>query len=141
MTPSSITPHTDLQGLLTGKILVNSKPIKVYTQGERPSTETPSEFIEILQNGSVSTPTNSLDTAEGALALAIYISSNNGVINIVRAKYILSQVETLVHNVSSDKFFFSIDTNNIMETNNNLTISYSATVLNIKWHVLSGITL
>lgn len=143
MIPSEIRPDLALKSILDGQIelqysATESVTIKVYAQGERPNTGLDDEFVEILFNGAVRSKTKPIGLVRGALLVAIYVKSyEDGSVFQYRVDSILKQLEEKVSNVSADRFFFSLNLDNIITpTTVNVTSGYSTTILNVEWHTV-----
>lgn len=135
-----LQPTQALKNLLSGKVKVEisdteSRVAQVYKQGERPSVDLGDEFIDVLNNGVIRAMTKPLGVFRGNLAVVLYCKANNdGTVKSTRIKSMLSQVESLVNYKSSDKFYFELNTENLItpiSTNN--TTGYTTTTLNIEW--------
>ena len=105
----------------------------VYAQGERPTSAKDKEFIEISQNGVIKSLTNEFDAPNGNLSFGIYVSTTDGAINRNRHIRILSQIEDLIEKKQSEKYYYQISTQNIMNLTNNFINGFSAQVINITW--------
>lgn len=141
--PSEIRPDLALKSVLDNQIMLQksateSAVVKVYAQGERPSTKLDDEFVEILFNGAVRSKTKPIGLVRGALLVAIYVKSyEDGSVFQYRVDSILKQLEEKVSSVSADRFFFSLNLDNIITpTTVNITSGYSTTILNVEWHTV-----
>lgn len=141
--PSEIRPDLALKSVLDNQIMLQksateSAVVKVYAQGERPSTKLDDEFVEILFNGAMRSKTKPIGLVRGALLVAIYVKSyEDGSVFQYRVDSILKQLEEKVSSVSADRFFFSLNLDNIITpTTVNITSGYSTTILNVEWHTV-----
>lgn len=135
MTLAELNPDATLAALLDGKVKASGKAIKVYAQGERPNIGVDSEYIEVLNNGVISSLTNPTGFFKGNLALSIYCKLNsNSTIKLPLMRRLVARCAELVDRKTSDGYFFSLDpTNVITPPTANLTTGYAATVINVKW--------
>ena len=132
-----IEPDKELANLLVDKVLVNNNAIPIYAYGDKDLKTTPSEFVEIMQNGAISSKTYDTEVLVGNLAVSINVKATNNQINKVRLKYILKQVLELIDKKPSESFFFEVNVLNIINTTNNLVNGYASKVLNINWHSIN----
>lgn len=141
MTLSQINPDLQLKEWLNERITIvvsdtESRKVAVYRQGERPNTDLPDEFVEILYNGIVRSLTKPIGVLKGNLALTIYCKAQaNGKAKQKRVQSILEQLERLLTNKVTGGFFFEIDLGNIITPLYiDATTGYSTMTLNVKWH-------
>lgn len=141
ITISELQPDEELKALLDGNVSIDisSKEVriaKVYRQGERPNTEFGDEFIEILHNGTIRAMTKPMGVYRGNLAVILYCKSqSDGTVKFGRINSMLSQVESLVSDKRSGKFFFKTNPANVITPiSHNSSTGYTTLTLNIEWH-------
>lgn len=138
---SQLQPDKALKDLLDGKVEIaisssESRIAKVYGQGERPNTGLGDEFIDVLYNGTIRAMTKPMGVYRGNLAITLYCKAqSNGTTKKNRINSMLSQVELLVNNKASGKYFFSIPLNNVITPiSYNAATGYTTMVVNIEYH-------
>lgn len=138
--PSQIKPDEALKALLDGLIVVNTSEtdtniVAIYTQGQKPSTSLPDEFIEVLLNGSPRAKTSDYTMLRGNIALAITCKArSDGTVKSIRVNQMLRQVEELVNGEGSGMYFFTINPTNIYTPSAvDASSGYSTMVLNVQW--------
>ncbi len=143
ISPSEIRPDLALKQILDKRIVLQksateSVEVKVYAQGERPNVGLDDEFVEILFNGTVKSKTKPIGLLRGNLVVSIYVKTyEDGSAFQFRVDSILQQLEERISNITVDRFFFSLNLNNIITpTTINITSGYSTTILNIEWHTV-----
>ena len=141
MSLSQINPDLQLREWLEGQITIavsdtESRKAAVYRHGEKPNTDLPDEFVEILYNGVVRSLTKLIGVLKGNLALTVYCKAQaNGKAKQKRVQSILEQLERLLTNKVTGGFFYEIDLDNIVTPLYvDAATGYSTTTLNVKWH-------
>lgn len=131
-----------LAELLDGKVVVRTSQtqvhtIRAYADQEQPNIGLGDEFISIQHNGNISSLSHPIGLFKGYLAVSIMCKSlPDGRANMKRIESMIEQVEMLVNGVSSLGYHFEFTSDNVITpTTTNLTIGYSATILNVEWHV------
>lgn len=135
---TDITPDKSLKELLDGKItLPDNSTVKVYRQGERPTTGLPKQFIDVLYNGAIRSFINAIEGVSGTMSITVYVQTLNNTINFAMESNILQQIQTLIQGKVSGIFIYSINLSNIVTgSTTNLINGYSGKVINLKWHVI-----
>ena len=141
ITLSQLHPDKALKDLLDGNVEIaisssESRIAKVYGQGERPNTNLGDEFIDVLYNGTIRAMTKPMSVYRGNLAVTLYCKAqSDGTSKSNRLNSMLSQVESLVNNKASGKFFFKINPSNVITpmTYNSAT-GYTTITINIEWN-------
>ena len=138
---SQLQPDKALKDLLDGKVSIamsasESRIAKVYRQGERPNTDLGDEFIDVLYNGTIRAMTKPMGVYRGNLAVTLYCKAqSDGTAKFNRINSMVSQVESLVKDKSSGKYFFAITPNNVITPMSyNSATGYMTMVVNIEWH-------
>lgn len=138
---SQLQPDEALKDLLEGNISIaisasESRIAKVYRQGERPNTNLGDEFIDVLYNGTIRAITKPMGVYRGNLAVTLYCKAqSDGTAKFNRINSMVSQVESLVKDKSSGKYFFTIVPNNVITPMSyNSATGYMTMVVNIEWH-------
>lgn len=138
---SQLQPDRALKDLLDGKVSIavsasESRIAKVYRQGERPNTDLGDEFIEVLYNGTIRAMTKPMGIYRGNLAITLYCKAqSDGTAKFNRINSMLSQVESLISNKASGKYFFAIPQNNVITPMSyNASTGYTTMVVNIEYH-------
>lgn len=139
--PSDIQPDAELRDFLEGKINVGlsgggTKSVPVYGDWERPTNDTPSDFIVIFLNGDIGGVGMDTDYAEGYLMVGLYSKLNDdGSVKKARVQKILDQFDTLIERLITAHYFYRYDSIRfITPTSPNVTSGYSVTTLNLVWH-------
>ena len=139
---ADVQPDAELKKMLDGRIVIHTSDtdtatLKVYQHDERPNTELPDDFIDIMINGIVSSLTHPLGVFKGSVAVSVYCRTNsNGSVKRYRVSEIISQLDGLIKYVKSGDFFFNLNPDNIITpTSINVNSGYSVTVLNVEWRM------
>lgn len=137
---SQLEPDKALKDLLDGKVEIaisssESRIAKVYRQGERPNIDLGDEFIDVLYNGTIRAMTKPMGVYRGNLAITLYCKAqSDGTAKFNRITSMLKQVELLVNNKASGKYFFAIPLNNIITPMSyNAATGYMTMVVNIEY--------
>lgn len=144
MHPSSILPDQELRDFLRNRIVVgdgSSAPtLPVYGDWERPTNETPSDFLVLMYNGDVGGVGMDTPYAEGYLMASLYCRlHDDGSVKRNRVQKILAQFDELVENLNTGNYFFRYVTPQfITPTTPNVSSGYSITTLNLKWNTTSN---
>jgi hypothetical protein len=140
ITLSQLHPDKALKDLLDGNVEIaisssESRIAKVYGQGERPNTNLGDEFIDVLYNGTIRAMTKPMSVYRGNLAITMYCKAqSDGTSKSNRLNSMLSQVESLVNNKASGKYFFEIPSSNvIIPASYNSATGYTTIVVNIEF--------
>lgn len=140
ITLSQLHPDKALKDLLDGNVEIaisssESRIAKVYGQGERPNTNLGDEFIDVLYNGTIRAMTKPMSVYRGNLAITLYCKAqSDGTSKSNRLNSMLSQVESLVNNKASGKYFFEIPSSNvIIPASYNSATGYTTIVVNIEF--------
>lgn len=140
----NIHPDKALKRLLEGKVTIVAKrglaaedvPVMVYGQAERPETELPDEFIDIMINGATrAMGANPTGLFRGSVALAVYCrAKSDGTVKRNRIDRMVSQVWRLTNGSKTGCYVFSLNPQNVITPASvNTTTGYSVTVLNVEW--------
>ena len=109
---------------------------KIYINGETPSSGLPTEFIEIMQNGSMSSLGSQLGTgtARCNLMVSIYVKLlSTDTVNYVRENVILGISQSLCEAAFvKSGFSFTIDKDRMVYSGKSIISGYSTKILNIK---------
>lgn len=139
--PSSIRPDAELRDFLDGQIFVGlpgggTKSVAVYGDWERPTNDTPSDFVVIFINGDIGGVGMNNDYADGYIMVSLYSKLNDdGSVKKSRVQKILDQFDDLIECLTTDHYFYRYDHNRfITPTTPNVTSGYSVTTLNLRWH-------
>lgn len=152
--PSTIAPDVELRDkLLLENIYVvtgpnTTAPVPVYGDWERPTNETPSDFIVVMNNGDVGGFGNRVSYAGGFLMLSLYCKLNDdGSVKKNRVAKILEQIEALFlvpvtndyKDLITDNYVYKFAPDRfITPTTPNITSGYSVTTLNLTWHTVNN---
>lgn len=142
--PSAINPDVELRDYLTGRIVVgngaSAPALPVFGDWERPTNETPSDFLVLIMNGDIGGVGMDTPYAEGFLMASLYCKLNDdGSVKKNRIQKILTQFDELVENLNTGNYFFKYSTPQfITPTTPNISTGYSITTLNLKWNTTSN---
>jgi hypothetical protein len=138
-----LNPNQALKDLLIGKVNITlseseSRTVAIYKQGERPNVDLGDEFIDVLNNGIISSTTKPFGMFKGNLAVTLYCKANaDGTAKLKRINSMLSQVESLVKDKKSGDYFFEFVPNNVITPITvDSTSGYAILVVNISWYTL-----
>ena len=144
--PSAIAPDEELRDrLLEENITVvtgtdTTTPIAIFGDWERPTNETPNDFIVVMNNGDVGGYGNTVSFAEGFIMVSLYCKLNDdGSVKKNRIEKILKQFDALFERLVTDNYVFKYDQERfITPTTPNITSGYSVTTLNLVWHTVNN---
>lgn len=107
--------------------------VPIYVIGEMPTSSLPDAFIEIRQNGPISSTASQLGSGKCVLLVAITVKLlSKGGTNKKKENLILAKFQDLFDPaVSSSGFVFSLDKKNLVFTGKDLISGYSTKMLNI----------
>ena len=138
---SQLQPDKALKDLIDDNIFIALSPsesriAKVYRQGERPIDDVGEEFIDVLYNGAIRAMTKPLGAYRGNLAVTLYCQAqSDGTAKFNRINSMVRQVELLVNDKVSGKFYFTITPNNVITPiSYNSTTGYMMMVMNVEFH-------
>lgn len=141
MKPSAIKADIELQTLLRDKVFVVDgdgvqSAVVVYTNGERSGINVPENFIDVLYTGEIRVVDRPMDLVKGYLIVSLYVKLNpDSTIKKNRVEKILSQFDTLINRVSSERYYYEyVSSNFITPTSAYSSIGYSVTELSVRWH-------
>ena len=125
-------PAGALKDVLTAKGVMT----KIYINGETPSSGLPTEFIEINQNGSMSSLGSQLGTgtARCNLMVSIYVKLlSTDTVNYIKENAILGIFQSLFETAFvRSGFSFTIDKDRMVYSGKSIISQYSTKILNIK---------
>lgn len=135
---TSITPEQNLTTLLTESVYVGSQgnPVKVYRQGDVPTSNKEEDFIIVSQNGNPRTYTDGIDVISGYAIVSYYTKlKSDGTIRYSRIDKVLDQIESICERASDEKYFYELDRRELVTTPTaNQNIGYSYMRVNVYWH-------
>ena len=107
--------------------------VKIYSNGEKPTSQLPIVFIELLENGFLSGSGTELNLLNQTILLSLYVKlSSNGATNKDREQKIISQMEDIFkRGILKDNYFFKLDKRNMFGSSQILVAGYSTKLVNI----------
>jgi hypothetical protein len=126
---SELDTSTALKGVLEDEGVETT----IYVNGQRPTSKLPSEFIEISENGPISSDSSKFGIYQQNLLLGIYVKmSSNDVRNTVKETAILDSFGELFKDpIVSDNYSFGINKNSLLSSSKNIITGYGTRFLNI----------
>lgn len=136
---SSIQPDIALKEFLSGEISVETTPVTVYADWERPTNGLDTDFVVIYINGDVEGVGMDTPFARGYLMVSLYCKLNDdGSVKKNRVRKILEQFDTLLEKKVAGDYHFEYEPDRfITPTTPNQTSGYSVTTLNLRWTTTS----
>ena len=130
-----ITLNANPANALKEALVAKGVTTKIYINGETPSSALPVEFIEIVQNGSMSSLGSQLGTgtARCNLMVGIYVKLlTTDVANYTRENVILGIFQSLFGSAFvKSGFSFTIDKNRMVYSGKSIISGYSTKILNV----------
>ena len=131
-----ISLNANPAGALKDGLTTKGVTTKIYINGETPSSGLPAEFIDINQNGSMSSLGSQLGTgtARCNLLVSIYVKLlSTDTVNYVKENAILGVFQSLFESaVVKSGFSFTIDKDRMVYSGKSIISGYSTKILNIK---------
>ena len=116
-------------------VLSTAGVTEMIYDGSKPTSQLPDNFIEIMQNGSFKTNSNSMSIIGGVLLLTINVKLlPNGIVNLKKEEIILKKFESLFENNKvkiSGLYHFRLDTNNLVYGGQEISKGYSTKIINL----------
>jgi len=105
----------------------------IYINGETPTSKLPDEFIEIVQNGAMSSIGSKLGCASLNLMVSISVKLlSTGGANFVRENVILGVFQSLFEGtIVKSGYSFTVDRSRMVYQGKNINSGYSTKILNI----------
>lgn len=135
MHPSSIHPDKELKELLSGNVLVETTPLTIYQDWERPTNQVPKDFLVIFLNGDIEGLSADTPFARGYIMLSLYCKLNDdGSVKSSRIQKILEQFDDIIDGATTENYHFAYEMQRfITPTTPNQSTGYSVTTLNLRW--------
>ena len=133
-------PDEALKALLDGKVEINisateKKTLTVYAAGEQPNKGVSDEYVDINYNETPQMIAGNGSYWDGSIAVYLQCKTQaNTVVKRNRIKQATRSLWRLIHRKRSHGYTFTLSRRPITPTTKNLSIGYSATVLNVEWH-------
>jgi len=129
----SIDPQTPLKDLILAKGVTQD----IYVNNETPSSDLPKHFLEIAQNGPMTTKSTRVGNAECMLSVSIYVKNmSTGATNNVKMKMILDQFEAMFAKpLKSGSFSYALEPLNMVYSGKSLASGYSTKIINVKTYI------
>lgn len=109
----------------------------IYSRGERPASGLPYDFIDIVENGTISSESVAGGLKTCKIACSIYVELNNGVVNDVKNSFIMDKIEeALPSAIAYDGYEFTLDFKNLITDAKHIVTDYSTKTLNINAKIL-----
>ena len=126
---SDINPSSVLKTVLVTAGMTET----IYADGEKPTSGLPAKYIEILNNGYVSSNSSQFGLYQQTLIVSINVRlSPLGTRDIVSEKTIMAKLDNiLLSPVVSEKYSFSMSKTSMFGGSRNLISGYSTKLINI----------
>lgn len=126
---SELDPSTALKELLEDEGISTT----IYVNGQRPTSKLPSEFIEISENGPITSNSSKFGMYQQSLLLGIYVKmSSNDVRNTTKETLILDSFAELFKDaLAVDNYSFGLNKNSLLSSSKNIITGYGTRFLNI----------
>lgn len=116
-------------------VLVTAGVTETIYEGGSPTSALPSEYIEILQNGSFKTPVMKMGIITGVLLVSINVKLlANDSTNQTKETLILKKLDSLFEDnkiAVSGKYHFSTDADNLVYGGRGISRGYSTRIINL----------
>lgn len=137
---SKIRADKAFKSILEGMVYedrAESNLVPIYAYGEKPTGKTPSAFITIENNGTISGYLKSLEDARSKILVSVHTKNYNGMIDEFKEKFIFTQIEDILSkNEKKGEYFFELDFRNTVLNINNLINGYHTKGININWELI-----
>lgn len=138
-----LNPDEVLASLLDGKIEVEvsetqKRSVTCYAANRAPNIDLGDEFIQVLENGPITSRTKRPGLFVGHLALTIYCKLlPDGSARMRRIRSILGQCVRRTDGVCKKGFIFKVRADQLITpTTPNMAEGYSTTIYNVEWRTI-----
>ena len=127
---SDIKPFPALMSVLT-----TAGVTEMIYDGSKPTSQLPDNFIEIMQNGSFKSSSNSMGIVDGVLLLTINVKLlPDSTVNLKKEDIILKKFDSLFQNNKvqvSGLYRFRLDEKNLVYGGQQISKGYSTKIINL----------
>lgn len=140
MNISDITVLEDLKGLLSGNVTVDASGtvVPVYCDTDLPNDISVPDLIVIEYNSAPSSFSKEFGCLVGSVMVSYFCETlPNGTIKKSRIGKVLNQLQNLLNEKSTEKYYFALNIDNfVTPPSADQSTGYSIVTLNVDWHTV-----